>query len=57
LIKEKGFQGIAVEADWPDAYRVDRYVRNRSDDSGPARALSGFTRFPVWMWRNKDMEA
>jgi erythromycin esterase-like protein len=45
LIKEKGFQAIAVEADWPDAYRVDRYVRNRSDDSGAAQALSGFHPF------------
>src|ERR1700704_1856162 len=45
LIEDKGFQAIAVEADWPDAYRVDRYVRGRSADRGPARALSGFTRF------------
>src|SRR5881394_2761981 len=57
LIKEKGFQAVAVEADWPDAYRVDRYVRGRSADRGPAQALSGFTRFPVWMWRNRDVEA
>src|SRR5207237_8786654 len=57
LIKEKGFQAVAVEADWPDAFRVDRYVRRRGADSGPVRALSGFTRFPVWMWRNRDVEA
>jgi hypothetical protein len=25
LICEKGFSVIAVEADWPDAYRVNRY--------------------------------
>src|SRR5437870_12769921 len=56
LVKDKGFQAVAVEADWPDAYRVDRYVRGRSADSGPARARSGFTRFPVWMWRNRDVE-
>src|SRR5947208_16491815 len=56
LIKEKGFQAVAVEADWPDAYCVDRYVRGRSKDSGPIPALSGFTRFPVWMWRNRDVE-
>ena len=35
MIKEKGFQAVAVEADWPDAYCVDRYVRGRSKDSGP----------------------
>src|SRR5436190_8524886 len=57
LIKEKGFQAVAVEADWPDAFRVDGYVRGRGADSGPVRALSGFTRFPVWMWRNRDVEA
>src|ERR1051325_11076343 len=39
LIKDKGFQAVAVEADWPDAYRVDQYVRGRGADSGPARAL------------------
>src|SRR5256884_9077668 len=43
LIKEKGFQAVAVEADWPDAYRVDQYVRGRSGDHRPAGALSGFT--------------
>jgi erythromycin esterase-like protein len=57
LIQEKGFQAVAVEADWPDAYRVNRFVRERGNDSNAARALSGFTRFPVWMWRNRDVEA
>src|SRR5947209_2078608 len=57
LIAEKGFQAVAVEADWPDAYRVNRYVRGRSGDASAAQALSGFTRFPVWMWRNRDVEA
>src|SRR6266581_39082 len=57
LIREKGFQAVAVEADWPDAYRVDRYVRGRTQDGDPSQALSGFTRFPVWMWRNRDVEA
>jgi erythromycin esterase-like protein len=57
LIREKGFQAVAVEADWPDAYRVDRYVRGRTADANAAEALRGFTRFPVWMWRNRDVEA
>jgi erythromycin esterase-like protein len=55
LILEKGFTAIAVEADWPDAWRVDRYVRGQSDDVDAASALSGFKRFPAWMWRNTVM--
>ncbi|GAB3231782.1 erythromycin esterase family protein [Mycolicibacterium hippocampi] len=52
LIQEKGFCAVAAEADWPDAYRVNRYVRGLGDDTTPDEALSGFTRFPAWMWRN-----
>jgi erythromycin esterase-like protein len=52
LITEKGFNAIAVEADWPDAWRVNRYVRGLSDDHDAASALAGFRRFPSWMWRN-----
>jgi erythromycin esterase-like protein len=53
LIADKGFSIIAVEADWPDADRVHRYVRGLSADAEPDQALSGFRRFPTWMWRNK----
>ncbi|HTK68140.1 MAG TPA: erythromycin esterase family protein, partial [Pseudonocardia sp.] len=52
LIEEKGFCAVAVEADWPDAYRVNRYVRGRSADRFAEEALRGFERFPTWMWRN-----
>jgi erythromycin esterase-like protein len=52
LITEKGFSAVAVEADWPDAYRVNRYVRGEGDDANADSALSGFERFPTWMWRN-----
>ena len=52
LIKERGFTAIAVEADWPDAFRVNRYVRGLSDDDNASEALGGFKRFPTWMWRN-----
>ena len=52
LIERKGFGAVAVEADWPDAHCVDRYVRGRGSDPGAAEALSGFRRFPQWMWRN-----
>jgi erythromycin esterase-like protein len=55
LIAEKGFHAVAVEADWPDAYRVNRYVRGRGDDKDATEALAGFTRFPQWMWRNADV--
>jgi erythromycin esterase-like protein len=52
LIEEKGFVAVAAEADWPDAYRVNRYVRGASDDLDAAEALADFRRFPTWMWRN-----
>lgn len=52
LIKEKGFTVVAVEADWPDAYRINRYVRGASNDATARDALSDFKRFPSWMWRN-----
>lgn len=50
LIAERGFDFVAIEGDWPDAYRVDRYVRGGRGT--PAAALDGFRRFPSWMWRN-----
>ena len=55
LIEEKGFHAVAVEADWPDAYRVNRYVRGQGDDLDANAALAGFVRFPNWMWRNTDV--
>ncbi|HME82240.1 MAG TPA: erythromycin esterase family protein [Candidatus Eremiobacteraceae bacterium] len=55
LIKEKGFNAVAVEADWPDAYRVNRFVRGRGGDAEAIDALGGFERFPTWMWRNADV--
>jgi erythromycin esterase-like protein len=55
LISEKGFTAVAVEADWPDAYRVNRYVRGQGGDANAIEALRGFERFPAWMWRNTDV--
>jgi erythromycin esterase-like protein len=55
LIARKGFNVVAVEADWPDAYRVNRWVRHASTDADAEAALSDFTRFPRWMWRNRDV--
>ena len=55
LIRERGFTAVAVEADWPDAYRINRYVRGRGHDADAVDALAGFERFPQWMWRNADV--
>ena len=52
LIENKGFNAVAAEADWPDAYRVNRYARGLAGDATPEEALRGFERFPAWMWRN-----
>lgn len=52
LIQEKGFTAVAAEADWPDAYRVNHYVRGVGSDRTADEALSDFERFPAWMWRN-----
>lgn len=55
LITEKQFSAVAVEADWPDAYRVNRYVRGVGADEEAVEALADFQRFPAWMWRNADV--
>ena len=55
LIKEKGFIAVAVEADFPDANRVNAYVNGRGNDVDAVESLSGFERFPTWMWRNADV--
>jgi erythromycin esterase-like protein len=54
LIDHHGFDIVAVEADWPDAAAVDRYVRHRAVE---ALAEPPFQRFPTWMWRNTDVAA
>jgi erythromycin esterase-like protein len=55
LIEEKGFRAVAVEADWPDAYRVNRFVKGEGDVLEGTDPLSGFLRFPQWMWRNAEV--
>jgi len=52
LIEEHGFTIVAVEADWPDAARIDAYVRHRPVPDGDDTA---FERFPTWMWRNEEV--
>ncbi|HXH53069.1 MAG TPA: erythromycin esterase family protein [Sphingomicrobium sp.] len=53
LIERHGFNIVAVEADWPDAASIDRYVRHRPGREGEERA---FERFPTWMWRNAEVD-
>jgi erythromycin esterase-like protein len=55
LIEERGFRAVAVEADWPDAYRVNAWARGAGSDGDAEEALGGFRRFPQWMWRNADV--
>jgi erythromycin esterase-like protein len=52
LIQEKSFDAVAVEADWPDALRINRFVRGQGADENAISALDDFQRFPLWMWRN-----
>ncbi len=57
LIEEKQFDALAIEGDWPDTYRLNRFVRGAADDRSAAAALAGYQRFPAWMWRNTDVVA
>lgn len=54
LIGDLGFDAVAIEGDWPDAWRVNRFV-NYEAAGDPAGALDGFERFPQWMWRNHEV--
>ncbi|MBA3519658.1 MAG: protein-L-isoaspartate(D-aspartate) O-methyltransferase [Rhizobiales bacterium] len=54
LVERHGFNIVAVEADWPDASRIDRHVRHRGRGADVERA---FSRFPTWMWRNEEVLA
>ncbi|MGE5722641.1 MAG: protein-L-isoaspartate(D-aspartate) O-methyltransferase, partial [Sphingomonadales bacterium] len=59
LIERHGFTIVAVEADWPDAAQVDRYVRHRPKREGEGASAQDapFQRFPTWMWRNVEVDA
>ena len=54
LIAKKGFRFVAIEGDWPDAARVDHYVRHLEY---PPSEWTAFARFPTWMWRNNEVRA
>ncbi|WP_296225679.1 erythromycin esterase family protein [Ralstonia sp. UBA689] len=53
LIERCGFDAVAIEGDWPDVWRINRYVQAESNDTA-AESLSDFRRFPEWMWRNQE---
>ncbi len=57
LIEEKGFRFIAVEGDWPDCYRVNRYVHGELGDTTAEKVLEGYDRWPTWMWANWEVVA
>ena len=54
LVEQHGYTIVALEADWPDAAALDRWVRHRQPRDGEERA---FERFPTWMWRNREFDA
>ncbi|MDB5261044.1 MAG: protein-L-isoaspartate O-methyltransferase [Adhaeribacter sp.] len=55
LIQEKGFNLIAVEGDWPSAYKLNQYIRGTKNLGSPAAALQYFNRWPTWMWANQEI--
>ena len=55
LIDELDFNAVAIEGDWPDAYRVNRYVNATNSNGGATQALEDFERFPTWMWQNREV--
>lgn len=58
LVREKGFNVIAVEGDWPDCYRINRYIKGYEDThKSPQEVLRTFNRWPTWMWANWEMVA
>jgi erythromycin esterase len=55
LVREKGFSFVAVEGDWPDCYRINRYIKDFEDAGATADdVLRGFARWPTWMWANRE---
>ena len=58
LVVERGFSFVAVEGDWPDCFRVNRWLKGRGDPGRPARdVLGSFERWPTWMWANEEVAA
>ncbi len=57
LIQEKGFSFIAVEGDWPDCYRLNRYIKGNGEGQSAYEVLHAFRRWPTWMWANWEVVA
>jgi len=58
LIKEKGFTFIAVEGDWPDCYKINRFIKGYEKGyAGVKEVLNEFSRWPTWMWANWEVAA
>ncbi len=57
LITEKGFRFIAVEGDWPDCYKLNRYIKDYTSKNSAADVLQTFDRWPAWMWANWETAA
>ena len=55
LIRERGYRAVALEADWPEVERINRYIHGEPGDASAEQSLGGFTDFPLWMWRNTDV--
>lgn len=55
LIKNFGFNAVAIEGDWPDAYKVNEYVKGHLKHTSAKQSLDGFKRFPTWMWCNREV--
>jgi erythromycin esterase-like protein len=55
LIEKKNFMAVTIEGDWPDAYRIHRYLQGVGSEEDCNQALGDFTRFPTWMWRNTTL--
>lgn len=57
LIQEKGFSFIAVEGDWPDCYKINKWLKDPEDSTPIKTVLSEFNRWPTWMWANWEIAA
>lgn len=55
LIEKKDFMAVAIEADWPDAYKINRYIQGKGNKEDWEQAFNEFKRFPTWMWRNTTL--
>ena len=56
LVEEHGFSFVAVEGDWPDCYRVNRFVKHLRESAESAeQVLHAFARWPTWMWANREV--